>query len=206
MHLDHLVWAAPSLDDAVAAFAAMSGVEAMAGGRHVGIGSRNALVDLGDRIYLAIDGPDETQSLTDNYGATLKALSAPMLTRFAVQTDDLGAAQAVLSRHGIASEVKPGGRTGANGATYSWQTLAVTDRTLGAGLPIIKTWLTPNHPSTEAPGGCRLVALSVEHPKRDLLLRLYEELGLDLPVTAAEVPKLTAEIESAKGRFVLSAN
>jgi hypothetical protein len=205
MKLDHLVWASPSLDDAVAAFAEVSGVAAAAGGRHVGLGSRNALADLGERIYLAIDGPDATQPLADNYGATLKALGGPVLSRFAVQTEDLSAAQAVLGRHGFASEVKPGGRTGANGETYSWQTLAVPDRTLGAGMPIIKTWLTPLHPSTEAPGGCRLVALRVEHPKPDLLLRLYEDLGLDLPVAAAAAPRLTAEIEGTKGRFVLSA-
>ena len=204
MQLDHLVWAAPSLDDAVAAFADLSGVAAMAGGRHLGIGSRNALADLGDRIYLAIDGPDEEQTLADNYGATLKALAGPTLTRFAVQTEDLAAAQAVLTRHGIASEVKPGGRTGKTGETYTWQTLAVTDRSLGAGMPIIKTWLTPNHPSAEAPAGCRLVSLSVAHPKPDVLLRLYEDLGLRLPVAAAERPGLTAEIDGRKGRFVLS--
>jgi hypothetical protein len=205
MQLDHLVWAAPSLDAAVDAFARLSGVEAMAGGRHVGIGSRNALADLGSRIYLAIDGPDEEQPLADNYGATLKALAAPTLTRFAVQTDDLAAAQAVLTRHGIASEVKPGGRTGKNGETYAWQTLAVTDRSLGAGMPIIKTWLTPNHPSTEAPAGCRLVSLSVAHPKPDVLMRLYEDLGLRLPVAVADAPALTAEVDGRKGRFVLSA-
>lgn len=205
MQLDHLVWAAPSLDAAVATFADISGVQAMAGGRHMGIGSRNALADLGNRIYLAIDGPDEEQTLTGNYGATLKALAGPMLTRFAVQTDDLAAAQAVLSRHGFESEVKPGGRTGANGETYAWQTLAVADRTLGAGMPIIKTWLTPHHPSAEAPAGCRLVSLSVAHPKPDVLLRLYEDLGLRLAVAAADEPALTAEINGRKGRFVLSA-
>jgi len=204
MQLDHLVWAAPSLDAAVDAFARLSGVEAMAGGRHVGIGSRNALADLGNRIYLAIDGPDEEQPLTGNYGATLKALAGPTLTRFAVQTDDLAAAQAVLTRHGFASEVKPGGRTGANGETYAWQTLAVTDRSLGAGMPIIKIWLTPHHPSTEAPAGCRLASLSVAHPKADVLLRLYEDLGLQLPVVAAEAAALAAEIDGRKGRFVLS--
>jgi hypothetical protein len=205
MQLDHLVWAAPSLDEAVAAFADMSGVTAMAGGRHMGIGSRNALADLGSRIYLAIDGPDEEQAPADNYGATLKALAGPMLTRFAVQTEDLAAAQAVLSRHGFASEVKPGGRTGANGETHAWQTLAVADRTLGAGMPIIKTWLTPHHPSSEAPGGCRLVTLSVEHPRPDDLQRLYDDLGLELPVTAAAAPRLIAEIEGRNGRFELSA-
>lgn len=205
MKLDHLVWASPSLDEAVAGFARVSGVQPMAGGRHVGLGSRNALADLGNSIYLAIDGPDEEQALKDNYGATLKALAGPVLSRFAVQTADLPAAQAVMSRHGFANEVRPGGRTGANGETYAWQTLAVPDHTLGAGMPIIKTWLTPLHPSTEAPGGCWLVALTVAHPQPDLLLRLYEDLGLDLPVAAAAVPKLTAEIEGASGRFVLSA-
>lgn len=204
MQLDHLVWASPSLDDAVAAFADMSGVQATAGGRHMGIGSRNALADLGDRVYLAIDGPDREQSLTDNYGAQLAALARPTLSRFAVQTGDLAAAQAVLARHGIASEVRPGGRTGTNGETYAWQTLAVADRSLGAGMPIIKTWLTPQHPSSEAPSGCQLVALTVAHDTPDTVRRLYEDLGLDLSVTTAARPGLTAEFVGARGRFTLT--
>ncbi|RAI01767.1 hypothetical protein DLJ53_10195 [Acuticoccus sediminis] len=205
MKLDHLVWASRSLDDAVAAFAGMSGVEPMTGGRHVGLGSRNALVDLGDEIYLAIDGPDPEQTLEGNYGATLAALAAPVLSRFAVQTGHLSAAQAVLDRHGFATEIKPGGRTGANGERYEWQTLAVPDRSLGAGMPIIKTWLTPSHPSSEAPSGCRLVSLNVEHPRAEFLRGFYDELGLAVPVTEAEAPRLVADIEGRKGRFVLSA-
>jgi len=204
MQLDHLVWASPSLDAAVAAFTEMSGVEAAAGGRHIGIGSRNALADLGDRVYLAIDGPDEEQTLVDNYGARLKALAGPSLTRFAVQTDNLEAARAVLTRHGFASTVKPGGRTGTNGERYEWETLAVTDMSLGAGMPIIKTWLTPNHPSTECPGGCRLVGLTVEHPQADVVRRLYADLGLALPVVPGTVARLTAEIDGNKGRFALT--
>jgi hypothetical protein len=204
MQLDHLVWASPSLDTAVAAFRAMSGVEAAAGGRHVGIGSRNALADLGNRVYLAIDGPDEEQTLEGNYGARLKALPGTALTRFAVQTDDLDAARATLSRHGFDSTPKPGGRTGTTGERYEWQTLAVTDLSLGAAMPIIKTWLTPNHPSTECPAGCRLVRLTVEHPAVDRVRRLYTDLGLDLAVVEAPAAKLTAEIEGRKGRFVLT--
>jgi hypothetical protein len=204
MQLDHLVWASPSLDTAVAAFREMSGVEAAAGGRHVGIGSRNALADLGNRVYLAIDGPDEEQPLEDNYGARLKALPGASLTRFAVQTDDLDAARAALARHGFESAVKPGGRTGPAGERYEWQTLAVADLSLGGALPIVKTWLTPNHPSAECPGGCRLVRLVVEHPEAERVRRLYADLGLDLPVVEGSAPKLVAEIEGKAGAFVLA--
>jgi hypothetical protein len=204
MQLDHLVWASPSLDTAVAAFREMSGVAAVAGGRHVGIGSHNALADLGGRVYLAIDGPDEDQPLEDNYGARLKALPGASLTRFAVQTDDLEAARAALARHGFDSAPKPGGRTGTTGERYEWQTLAATDLSLGAAMPIIKSWLTPNHPSTECPGGCRLLRLTVAHPEAERVRRLYADLGLDLPVARAAVAMLTAEIECKKGRFVLT--
>ena len=205
MKLDHLVWASPSLDDAMAAFADMSGVEPMAGGRHMGLGSRNAVAALGPDVYLAIDGPDETQPLEGNYGARLKALPGAVLSRFAVQTDDLAAAQKVLADHGYTSEVKPGGRSGANGQTYSWESLAVSDTSLGAGMPLIKTWLTPDHPSAEAPAGCRLIALTVAHPEADKLRAFYDALGLDLPVVDGSAPALTAEVEGPKGRFVIAA-
>jgi hypothetical protein len=167
MKLDHLVWASNSLETAVAEFQRLSGVLAGAGGRHLSIGSRNALADLGNKCYLAIDGPDPQQDLAGNYGAFLAGLVFPVLWRFAVQTPDLDTARGILSRHGLDSVVKPGSRTTTGGTLLEWDTLTVPSSEFGLGLPIIKTWRTGAHPSSEAPQGCRLVSLTVSHPKAD---------------------------------------
>lgn len=206
MKLDHLVWASNSLDTAVAAFEQLSGVTAGAGGRHLSIGSRNALADLGNECYLAIDGPDPKQSLVGNYGAFLAGLADPALWRFAVQTPDLKTAQKILASHGLETAVKPGSRTTTGGELLEWDTLSVASLDLGLGMPIIKTWRTDLHPSSEAPRGCRLVGLTVSHPEAEFLRGLYGELGILVDVKQAPVASLMAVIDGPKGRFTLPAS
>jgi hypothetical protein len=203
MKLDHLVWASNSLESAAAEFERLSGVTPGSGGRHLMIGSRNALASLDNQAYLAIDGPDPIQEPAENYGAFLANLASPVLWRFAVQTPDLAPAGRVLERHGFKTSVKPGSRTTPGGRLLEWDTLVVASHDFGLGMPIIKTWRTDGHPSSEAPAGCRLISLIVSHPRATDLKRLYEELDVPVGVVEHPVASLTAVIEGRFGRFTL---
>jgi hypothetical protein len=55
--LDHLVLATPDLAATVADFTERTGIAPVAGGAHVGLGTRNYLVSLGGSRYLEIIGP-----------------------------------------------------------------------------------------------------------------------------------------------------
>jgi len=61
MRIDHLVYAAPDLDAAVAAVERRFGVRAAGGGQHVGQGTHNRLLALGPATYLEIVAPDPHQ-------------------------------------------------------------------------------------------------------------------------------------------------
>lgn len=58
---DHIVFAVPDLAGGVAGFERLTGVRPVRGGSHVGLGTANHLVGLGDASYLEIIGPDPDQ-------------------------------------------------------------------------------------------------------------------------------------------------
>ena len=101
--IDHIIWATPDLDACVKGFAKMTGVEPRIGGSHPGLGTRNALLSLGAKLYLEIIGPDPAQDLTDTYGGVFAKLSAPGMFTAAARSDDLPGIQRKLTQAGLAS-------------------------------------------------------------------------------------------------------
>eukprot|EP01041_Mallomonas_annulata_P036456 gene36456-59569_t len=59
--IDHLVYATDDLERTVASLGELLGVTPTPGGQHLGKGTRNELVALGDGAYLEIVGPDREQ-------------------------------------------------------------------------------------------------------------------------------------------------
>src|SRR5215813_8557610 len=100
--LDHLAVAAPTLAAGVEFIARLTGVEPRAGGKHVTMGTHNALLRLGDRAYLeviAID-PDGAKPAHPRWfdldDPELQAALAerPRLVAWAARTDDIEGALA----------------------------------------------------------------------------------------------------------------
>jgi Glyoxalase-like domain len=139
--LDHLVLATPDLDRTVDDVERRFGVRASAGGQHRGMGTRNALLSLGERTYLEIVGPDATQPpppMPRWFG--IDTLQAPRLVTWAAHGTSLDAlreraAHAALDQHQLARD--GGGWTGpvlhrlglvaAPGALRGTRTLACID-------------------------------------------------------------------------------
>lgn len=200
--VDHLVWAAPDLEEAVDGIEALLGTRPVPGGRHPRWGTRNALLALGEGCYLEVIGPDPERP--DGGGAPtlfgIDRLTGPRLAAWCVREDDLDAAfRRAVARGVPLGTVSDGRRETPDGRVLSWR-LTDPEAVAGDGLvPFLIAWDGEEHPAAAAPSGGRLVGLRAEHPEPEPVRGLLRALELPLEVTAGPAPALVAVVEGPDG-------
>jgi hypothetical protein len=206
MLVDHLIYAAPDLTAAVADLEDRLGVRAEAGGRHIGLGTHNALLALGPRTYLEIIAADPGQpepSRPRPFG--VGDLTRGALVSWALACDDIDRTVAQARSHGYdPGEVVDGQRVGPAGTILRWR---ATDIPLTSGLiPFLICWGDTEHPARSAPRGLSLRSLRIEHPDPGSLSPALQALGADIAdieVTPAASPALVAYLSGPAGSTVL---
>ena len=203
--IDHLVYATPDLEATVDELEASLGVRAVVGGRHVGEGTRNALLALGPSSYLEILGPDREQPRPGRaLWLGLEGLTAPRLTRWAMRSQDLASiderARAAGARLG---PIEDGKRRRADGSLLTWRFTDPHVAPADGLVPFFIDWGPSPHPASSAPPGASLLALRAEHPYPAGVASILRALGIDLPITKGDRPALIAVLEGPKGTVEL---
>ncbi|MEM8994113.1 MAG: VOC family protein, partial [Acidobacteriota bacterium] len=148
--LDHLVWAAPDLERGMLEIEERLGAVPVVGGRHPGVGTRNALVDIGGRRYLEILAPDPEQHGYSGFGHWVADLAAPRLVTWATRTADLDAWTAAADGRGLAPDPpRAMERRLPDGSRLSWR-LAGLGEHRGGLLPFCIEW-GEDHPADSLP-------------------------------------------------------
>ena len=203
--LDHLVYAAPDLAAAVDELAARTGVRATPGGRHVGLGTHNALLALGPDTYLEIIAPDPDQpppAMPRPFG--LDRVTAPRLVTWARKAPGIeahvAAARAAAYDPGVVMSMS---RARPDGVRLAWR-LTLTPRLPGDGLvPFLIDWGGTPHPAASAAAGCRLLELRAEHPEPQVIRPLLKAVNAELVLSVGPAPALIATLETPLGRLEL---
>lgn len=200
--IDHFMYAVSSLDDGIAWAEATFGVAPVYGGEHVGLGTRNALLALGD-TYLEIIAPDPAQALDGNLGRTFAHLSKGGLVSWAVQGDLAGIAD-TLQGTGI-DTIGPNRteRKTAEGELLVWELLFPAGTPYGPRMPFFIDWLECAHPSTTNPQGGQFVSLAITVEDASGLRRALNAIDLDVSVDQGE-PGLSIDIETTNGVVTLA--
>lgn len=203
--VDHLVYAVPHLDSAIASLEKRLGIRPAAGGRHEGRGTRNALIGLGDRVYLEILGPDPEALAPDRprwFG--VDRLVAPRLAGWAAAGKDLEALVESAGRDGVElGAVSEGSRRQADGVLLSWLLTEPAPPPGDRILPFFIDWGDSPHPAEAAPRGATLVGFRAEHPDPTKIGKMLAAVGVALDVRAAATPELVAELDTPRGRVEL---
>src|SRR5687767_9467022 len=206
--VDHLLFGTADLDDGIALVEKLTGVRAVIGGSHPGVGTRNALLALGGKRYLEIIGPDPAQT-TFTSRQDVRKLSEPRLITWAAATNDIAGLAKRVSKSG--TEVfgpRDGSRARPDGTVLKWQSMAVMHES-GADLidpvPFLIEWAPDSvHPSQDSPSGCTLQSLEFEAPKASAVLEVLRRLGIEAVVKEAKAPRLIATLKTPKGSVTLT--
>ncbi|MGH7642020.1 MAG: VOC family protein [Candidatus Dormibacteria bacterium] len=203
--IDHLIYGVADLDQAMAGMAGRSGVRPALGGRHLGRGTANALLGLGGSSYLELLGPDAQREDT---GAALPFgldhLANPQLVAWAVRTRDLEAASSSMRELGWEpGEILEMEREQPDGSRLHWRLTIRPGEEMVCAYPFLIDWGDSPHPSTTAPSGLELLDLQLEDPEPERLRRVLEGIGVDVAVSWAPVPALTAQLQTTIGKIQL---
>jgi hypothetical protein len=203
--IDHLVYACPDLDAAVAEIARLTGVRPQQGGQHPGLGTHNALLSLGDRTYLEIIAPDPAQPGSGRqrpFG--LDSLAAPALRAWAAAPRDIDAAVRRARTEGFdyGDIVTRHRRTPGNGE-LSWRMTALPHDGAVAVVPFLIDWGAQRHPAETAPGGLRLSEFRILAPDPQQVIGQLRAAGIDLPVGHGDTPALRAVLTGPAGARVV---
>jgi hypothetical protein len=201
--IDHLVYAVPSLPAAVTEVAERLGVRAQAGGKHIGLGTHNALLALGPQTYLEIIAPDPEQPKPPAprpFG--IDSVSHGRLVTWALACEDIDAVVAGARSHGYdPGDVVDGQRTEPTGTVLRWR--MTIGETADGLAPFLISWGDTEHPARSAPHGLTLETFHIEHPDPASLVPLLTALGADFEIKPAAAAALVAGLSGPNGNTVL---
>ena len=199
--IDHLVIAAPSLAAGTKMLREALGIWPQPGGEHPRMGTHNALLRLGEQIYVEVIAVNPSMAKPNRprwFGLDqLTAQSVPRLTTWVARCDDIHASHAACG--GIHGEVLAMSR-----GELNWL-ISIPD---DGGMPFdgvapsLIQWQTAPHPARRLEDrGCNLVALKGAHPKAPQLNEILGKLAIrsEILVCAGAAPQLIAQINTPSG-------
>jgi hypothetical protein len=202
--IDHLMLAAPTLEQGVEAVRSLTGATAIPGGAHPGNGTHNALLSLGRPSYLEVIAPDPAQPDAPPGAFRVEDLGGvPKLVAFAVGCDDIDVAVAALRHDGVeVGDPFAMTRDRPDGRTLSWRVAFVNGRVGGAN-PFLISWEGDDSPAIDSPACGRLVGLRAGDPDPGPAAELLTLLGVTVDIEPSDIPWLVATIETPNGRVEL---
>ncbi len=206
--VDHLLLGASDLERAVAWVEHKTGVKALTGGSHPGVGTRNALISLSSKRYLEIIAPDPNQP-GFTFKIDIRKLSEPRLITWAAFAADIEKTRKLAQEAGCRPfGPHDGSRATPDGTMLRWKTLGIANAFGGDGvepIPFFIRWADGSpHPSQDAPGGCDLQTLAFMHPDPERLVDQLGKLGIGATAKRASKVSLVAALNTPKGRIELS--
>ena len=185
----------------ISEIADLTGIEPAIGGSHPGMGTRNALLSLGEDQYLEVIAPDPAQELKGSLGEELINHGGSGVRGWAVATTDLGEISRIAGEQNLQpQDIIEMNRTTPAGVRLDWQIMFVAAHPL---LPFFINWLQSPHPALNTPTGCTLAEFTITTADHDLYQARMSALGIEVTI-ASGANSLAASLMTPLGRVQLA--
>ena len=204
--LDHLGYAVRDLDGAAVRFREELGLDSVVGGRHVGFGTANRIVPLGEQYIEIVGVVDEAEARGSAFGRSVleRTADGDGWLVIVVATDDVDAEAARLGL-----EVTTGARNRPDGTEVRWRMTGLDAPQREPWMPFFMTWDIPDelHPGRQRAGhvvkaqGLAWVEVGGDAER----LRAWLG-GRDLPIRVTDAPPglVRAAVATARGEIVIA--
>ena len=200
VQIDHIIVGISGLKKGMDQFEKLSGVRPSFGGEHPGYGTHNALVSLGENIYLEIIS---TKPGIKN----IFFKDSPELTPlgWAASTDNITRLKEKLLAKGFkTTDPVKSSRFQQNGSKLEWKTVFISEPEI-KGAPFFIEWSKRSvHPAETAAKGCKLKSLELYTSDAEKLKELLKELDLNIKVTNSSSTAVKITMKCPKGDILLS--
>lgn len=202
--LDHIVLGAPSLQEGIDYVENLTGCRAVFGGKHQQFGTQNALLKIGNLIYLEILAPDPDNPKSENLWMGISELDKPRVTRYAIKSKQIAKDAKVLNsyeeEHGFC---QVGKRVKSDGELLKWELTVPLAMPKTSCIPFLIDWGTTIHPSISLKSCAELLKFERFSPNYVKLNSIFEDLNLNSLILPGP-EKIVLTLECPKGIIELS--
>ena len=204
--IDHIVWVVPNLEKGMELFEQLTGVKPVFGGYHKTLGTKNALVSLGNESYFEILAIDKNSAIAPPRWMGIDFITEPTITRWALKSENLESDCQILKNYkSELGTINEGQRTLTSGEVLKWKlTMPIPDPKVEVA-PFLLDWsASAAHPTQNLPVHCKLLKIEFTHSQPESVNPVLQSFGYDNALKNGKQSTITIQLETPKGIVELS--
>lgn len=202
--IDHIVYGVGNLTKGMEKLHQLTGVQPTPGGKHLEFGTHNALLGLGQGVYLELIALDPENRKAQNKWMGMELLASPKVIRWAIKSDDIIMQAKILAEYkeelGI---IKKGRRRRPDGSELSWKLTLPESSSEVEICPFLIDWGDSVHPADGLSSQCSISNMTFFHPKPKLSQNVLDLLSYDSKIIESKKERIEVTLNTPKGEIIL---